>query len=105
MRFFLCVALLAAAIAGISGCTVPNSPVMAGLTIDQRGPVAGFDSTAGSSKVGRAKAEGIIIVGYGDASISAAAEEGGITKIHHVDCEVLNVFGIYSRYETIVYGE
>ena len=105
MRLFLCVALLTAAIAGISGCTLPSGPVMAGLTIDQKGPVAGFDTDVTSSKTGRAKAEGIIVVGYGDASIAAAAKAGGITKIHHVDCEVLNVFGIYSRYETIVYGE
>jgi hypothetical protein len=103
MRLILCVALLVVAIAGISGCA--NAPVIAPLTIDQKGPVAGFDSTAGSSKVGRAQAEGILIVGYGDASISAAAAEGEITKIHHVDCEVLGIFGIYTRYETIVYGE
>ena len=105
MRLFLCVALLAVSVAGISGCTVPSGPVMAALTIDQKGPVAGFDSDVTSSKTGRAKAEGILIVGYGDASISAAAKAGGITKIHHVDCEVLNVLGIYARYETIVYGE
>ncbi|NQT21190.1 MAG: hypothetical protein HQ592_15895 [Planctomycetes bacterium] len=105
MRLILCVALLVVAIAGMSGCVMPNAPVGAGLTIDQKGPVAGFDSAAGSSKVGRAQAEGILIVGYGDASIAAAAEQGEITKIHHVDCQVLNVFGIYARYETIVYGE
>ncbi len=41
----------------------------------------------------------------GDASISAAMAEGGITKIHHVDSKVFQVLGLYAKYETIVYGE
>jgi len=30
---------------------------------------------------------------------------GGITKVHHVDCKVQNILGIYAKYTTIVYGE
>ena len=30
---------------------------------------------------------------------------GGIKKIHHVDFDVLNVFKLYSKVTTIVYGE
>jgi hypothetical protein len=41
----------------------------------------------------------------GDASISAAAQNGGITRIHHVDHETMNILGIYAKYTTIVYGE
>jgi hypothetical protein len=41
----------------------------------------------------------------GDASITAAATNGGITKIHHVDHETLNILGIYARYVTVVHGE
>lgn len=89
----------------IGGCTFPMSPVMAGLVIDQKGPVAGFDSTAKCTKEGRAMAQGIILVGFGDASITTAAASRQITKIHHVDSNCLNVLGIYSKYETIVYGE
>ena len=104
MRMLICVVALVAAIL-VSGCTMPQSAVMAGLVIRQKGPVAGFDTASASTKVGRARAEGIILVGFGDASISAAAADVGITKIHHVDKECLNVLGIYSMYETIVYGE
>ena len=104
MRLLLCFALLLSTIA-LTGCVMPNSPVVAGIVIDQKGPVAGFDSAAGATKVGRAKAEGILIVGYGDASIDTAAKNGGITKIHHADTECLNILGIYARYETVVYGE
>ena len=104
MRVFLCVALLFLVMV-VAGCAMPNAPVAAGFIIEQKGPVAGFDTSADSGKVGEAQAEGILIVGYGDASIKAAAAEGGITKIHHVDIEVMNFFGIYARYKTIVYGE
>src|SRR5690606_5032457 len=44
-------------------------------------------------------------VAQGDASIRAAAEKGGITKIAYVDSRSTNVFGIYAKYCTIVWGE
>ena len=80
-------------------------PVYAPIAVDLKGPVAGFDAGANANKVGKATAEGIIFLGQGDASISAAARNGGITRIHHVDSETTSVLGIYSRYVTIVYGE
>jgi len=105
MRVLLCGLLLMSMIA-MTGCAViPNSAVFAPLVIDQKGPVAGFDASAGATKTGTARAEGIILVGYGDASIEAAMKDGNITKVHHVDSQTLNVFGIYCRYDTIVYGE
>ena len=38
----------------------------------------------------------------GDASISAAMKNGGITRVHHVDNETTNLLGIYAKYVTIV---
>ena len=104
MRVLLCLATLAAVILA-AGCTMPLAPVMAGLVIDQKGPVAGFDNNTASTRVGRSQAQGVILVGFGDASIRTAAASAGITKIHHVDSNTLNVLGIYSKFETIVYGE
>jgi hypothetical protein len=80
-------------------------PAPAAITIDQKGPVAGGDMTAGTSKVGRSQAEGVLLFSWGDASIQTAAKQAGIQRIHHVDNETLNILGIYARYETIVYGE
>jgi len=106
MKKLLLIFTLVAVLGLVSGCaTAPNGPVMAPIVMDQKGPVAGFDSNASATKVGKSEAEGILIFSTGDASIQAAAANGGISRIHHVDSELLNVLGIYSRYETIVYGE
>jgi len=87
------------------GCAVmPNSAVLAPVCVTQS-PVAMGDATAGTSKVGTAKAEGILFVAFGDATISTAARNGGITRIHHVDSEDLNILGIYARQIIKVYGE
>lgn len=90
---------------GLSGChSMALGPVVAPLTINMKGPVSAGPA-AQSPKVGRAEAWGVLVFATGDASISAAMQNGGITRIHHVDYETLNVLGIYARYTTIVYGE
>ena len=93
----LCVALL-------GGCALAHGPVMAPVTIDMKGPVAAAPA-ATSPKVGRAEAWGVLVFSTGDASISAAMQNGGITKIHHVDHETQNILGIWAKYTTIVHGE
>jgi hypothetical protein len=89
----------------LSGCAVVgHAPVTAPITINERGPVSA-GSAAGSAKVGRATATGIVLAAWGDASIAAAMANGGITRIHHVDHETFNILGLYAKYTTIVYGE
>jgi len=105
MRKAVCAAMLGA-ILTMTGCAVmATGPVLAPLAVDLRGPVAVGDTNAAASKVGEAQAQGILVFAFGDASIQAAANQGQITRIHHVDTEVLNVLGLYARYKTIVYGE
>ncbi|HLV60829.1 MAG TPA: TRL-like family protein [Fredinandcohnia sp.] len=82
-----------------------------------RAPVTGAlyqDTKAGelvtehqnASKKGEACATSILgWVGTGDASIHAAAREGGISKIAYVDSHSMNILGIYAKYCTIVRGE
>ena len=93
----LCAALL-------GGCALAPGPVVAPVTIDMKGPVAAGPAVT-SPKVGRAEAWGILVFATGDASISAAMQNGGITKIHHVDHETQNILWIWAKYTTIVYGE
>jgi len=104
MRLSLC-ALALVGLVVLTGCTaVAIGPVVAAVTIDEKGPVSVGDMRAGM-KVGMAQAEGILVVAYGDASIVAAMKDANITRVHHVDNETFNVLGIYARYKTIVYGE
>ena len=104
MRSALYSALVASVMVA-AGCAYSNGPIVAGLVIEEKGPLSGFDNTVESTKVGTAEAQGILVVGWGDASVATAARNGGITRIHHVDIQTLNVFGMYARYRTVVYGE
>src|SRR5213593_4770731 len=89
----------------LTGCaTVGHAPVTSLVTLNEKGPVAA-GSAAGSSKVGRSEAWGILVFATGGASISAALRNGGITRIHHVDHETSSFLGVYAKYTTIVYGE
>ncbi|HVU02016.1 MAG TPA: TRL-like family protein [Polyangiaceae bacterium] len=81
-----------------------------------KAPVTGFiylDTTAGenisSNDVGAKKGEACATsilgwVGTGDASITAAAKAGGITKISHVDSTASDILGVYAEYCTVAYG-
>ncbi len=89
----------------LPGCALVKSPLSATMYTDVKAPVA-VTGNSGASKVGTSKAQSYLgIVAVGDASIDAAAKQGGITKIHHVDEHATNVLGVFARYEVIVYGE
>ena len=89
----------------LTGCAaVAHGPVTAPVTLDMKGPVS-LGPAAGSAKIGRSEAWGILVYATGDASISAAMRNGGITRVHHVDQETTNILGIYAKSVTVVYGE
>jgi hypothetical protein len=90
----------------LSGCAAYSvSPVTGFLYTDVQGP-ADATSNDGSSKMGIAKAQSILgLVATGDASIEAAMNDGGITKIHHVDYQSKSILGIWAEFTVIVYGE
>lgn len=106
--------MMGAAIAGfglmMTGCCTPQGPFVnagsMGIVADSVTPGAfSIDNSVKPAKVGKASAKGIILFTTGDNSIKAAMENGGIKKVHHVDIDVTNVFNLYSRTTTIVYGE
>ena len=89
----------------LTGCAaVAHGPVTAPVTLDMKGPVS-LGPAPGSAKIGRSEAWGILVYATGDASISAAMRNGGITRVHHVDQETTNILGLYAKYITVVYGE
>lgn len=100
----LAVSLLLA-VAVCMGCVWPAYGAVMAPVMDTKSAVAVGDTSAGYSKVGESMAEGIILLGRGDASISKAMKDGGITRIHHVDSEELNILGIYCKQIIRVYGE
>ncbi len=66
-----------------------------------------LDKTVLGQKTGKATMYSVLgLVAWGDASTAAAAKQGGLSVINHMDRELLNVvFGIYTESTTIVYGD
>lgn len=90
--------VLFALLSAINGCLYAN--VKTPLDLDA-------DKTDMGSKVGTSTIQSVLwLVAWGDASTKAAAQNGNIAVIHHMDHEVFSIlFGLYSKNTTIVYGE
>lgn len=87
------------------GCAQVRSPVSGSLYLDVKCSESVGTGTV-ASKVGTAKATSILgWVGTGDASISAAAAAGKISRVGFVDYYSTNILGIFGTTETIVHGE
>ena len=104
MKKLMFCGLLAAA---ATGCiSVGKTNAWAPLTLDVQSPDTSFiDNSVKAEKKGTATSSGIILFVDGDASLKAAMENGGITKVHHVDYKVKNILGIVGSTTTIVWGE
>ena len=85
-------------------CAVAASLSLSSCTITL--PVA-ISSNPVGSKVGTSEAGTFLyILSFGgDASIKAAAKNGGITRISTVDVKSYNVLGLFQKYTTIITGE
>ncbi len=66
-----------------------------------------LDKTALGSKVGEASAQSVLwLFAWGDAGTKAAAANGNISVINHMDERVqCYLFGVYSKTTVIVYGD
>jgi len=58
-------------------------------------------------KTGEASTTSLLwLVAWGDAGTRAAAENGNITTVNHMDMRFFNVlWGLYTKHTTIVYGK
>lgn len=65
------------------------------------------EKTELGDKVGRAKLTSILwLVAWGDDGVAAAADDGGIKVIQHLDREYkVILWGLYFRRTTIAYGD
>lgn len=66
-----------------------------------------FDETELGAKEGKSSAYSVVwLFAWGDAGTRAAAENGNIKIIRHADTEMLSIMlGLYTRIDTIVYGD
>ena len=84
-----------------SGCAVGLIGV---IYTDTTMPQAATSNKVGT-KVGEASATSILnLVATGDAGINAAAKQGGISSISHVDFSEKSILGIFTKVTTRVYG-
>ena len=87
------------------GCAVARSPVTGYVYTDVKYALE-VGTNARSTKVGTAECKSFLgIIATGDASIKAACQKAGITKIHHIDVQVKSILGFFATYTIIVYGE
>ena len=100
-RVLVCGLLLLA----VSGCCLaPVIPPRGVLYNDQKAPL--FPGKELGGREGKASAHNILfLVGWGDASLHAAAFNGRITTIKYTDYRMFNILAIYQCYTTIVKGE
>ena len=91
----------------LSGCagmgSIGGSAVPGGLYSKSKLPVSGVPGPDAST--GEACATSILgLIATGDASVSAAMANGGITDVSTVDYKIENILGIYATYCTVVKG-
>ncbi len=107
------VLLASVAVMFLTGCTAFTPGNLGGtqgylFTQVDGSTVNGYPTgqTSSTSKVGRSDSTGVIFFATGDSSVQKAMQNGGITKIHHVDANVTSVLGgLFTKYTTVVYGE
>jgi hypothetical protein len=92
-----------AAILPLAGCQGVASHVSGIIYLDSKGPITA-QGTIGA-KSGKACAQTILsLIGQGDASIEAAAANGGIKTVTTVDYHATNLLGIIGTFCTVVRG-
>ena len=94
--------LAAAALLSLSGCMTTPYPVMGAWTQDVR--VTRDGKIASGAKEGRACATSYMgVFAMGDASVEAAAANGGITRVQSVEA-IVNSRIVFGTYCTVVRG-
>lgn len=90
--------LISIIILASSGCAYVN--VKAPLDTD-------LNATSFGTKTGSASTHSVLwLVAWGDAGTKAAADNGGLTVVNHMDIQIQSyLFGLYSKKTVIVYGD
>jgi len=97
LRIWSCLLVVVAAMV-LSGCAYIHTKTPFDSDLNE---------TELGAKRGTADAHSVLwLVAWGDASYAAAAQNGDIRILKHADQETLTVlFGLYTRWRVIVYGD
>ena len=95
--------LLAGAAALLAGCA-STQPAGGFIYADVQGPVGATSLPKGPLRGESCAASYLGAVALGDASITAAAREGGINLISHIEHASTSILFFYNKYCTIVWG-
>ena len=91
---------------GVTGCLSAPFQPPSGVVSVTTAPLSTEGNWDISTKKGEASSFSVLgLYASGDCSIAAAARNGGLKKIGHVDYEYVNVIGIWQKATVIVYGE
>ncbi|MBU4257955.1 MAG: TRL-like family protein [Proteobacteria bacterium] len=96
------------AIVFLAGCMIaPVVPPIGVIYNNTRAPLdVDFEKSEYGPKTGTAYTNCILgLIAWGDASAEAAARDGGISIIEHVDYEYMNILFVYQRFTTIAHGK
>ena len=106
MKKVCILAAACAAAATFTGCiSAPFTPPM-GIYSEVSAPLSTEGTIDVGSKKGEATAKTILgLVATGDCSIAAAAKNGGLSTIKHIDYKYKNILGIVQETTVVVYGE
>ena len=103
VRLLVGIAVLGLLGIGSTGCMAVASPAVGVLFTEVQGPLDAEGPIG--RKRGEACAQSIHgLVAEGDASIKAAADNGGITNVTSVEHSTRNILGIIGTFCTIVRG-
>lgn len=90
----------------LSGCLSAPFQPPSGMVALTKAPLSTEGKWDVGSKSGEAFSFSVLgLYASGDCSISAAARNGGLKKIHYVDYEYFNVIGIWQKATVIAHGE
>ena len=91
---------------GVAGCLSAPFQPPSGAGSVTKAPLSTEGNWEIGSKRGEASSTSVLcLYATGDCSIAAAARNGGLKKIGHVDYEYVNIIGIWQKATVIVYGE
>jgi hypothetical protein len=107
MKLGRTVALLGCLSLGACAYNAPVIPPSGLLFSNYAAPIdVDVDQSTIGKKLGESSSYSILgLIAFGDASVTAAAEDGGLSRVDHLDYSYTNFLFIYHSFTTRAYGE